>query len=332
MRGPYKKRAHRLEQEVAAAKKDRDAVEVIEVESSTEKVAPAGEEHGQEVQSGWQSYKSSHVFGQNQFLQLVRQPHQWLERRMVMHEVKLSFSVAFIHACFLSEKFVTFEQMSHTMSVPDMASKKSEQLANKSVDYVGEEPKVGMVFSNEDKAYEFYIRYARTVGFSVRKAGHNHQLIAPLDIQMLWSQRLSAMFQTGVRQGASGTPASYKNCLRSKRMKNMQSDDAGALMEYLQKMKGDNPSFFYAVKVDEAEQLTNVFWADPKSIMDYHYFGDEEEELSKAMNQFFVPTQFSYRDLLYLLINLDLMVYKVSTELHNLIRNPQLLHTTTTIS
>ncbi|RZS20460.1 hypothetical protein BHM03_00053013 [Ensete ventricosum] len=52
MRGPYKKRAHRLEQEVAAAKKDRDAVEVIEVESSTEKVAPAGEEHGQEVQSG----------------------------------------------------------------------------------------------------------------------------------------------------------------------------------------------------------------------------------------------------------------------------------------
>ncbi|RWV83556.1 hypothetical protein GW17_00054815 [Ensete ventricosum] len=58
MRGPYKKRAHRLEQEVAAAKKDRDAVEVIEVESSTEKVAPAGEEHGQEVQSG------SHVFGE----------------------------------------------------------------------------------------------------------------------------------------------------------------------------------------------------------------------------------------------------------------------------
>ncbi|CAL9169673.1 unnamed protein product [Musa hybrid cultivar] len=192
-------------------------------------------------------------------------------------------------------------------------------------------------FSQMKLRHEFYIRYAGTVGFSVRKgwwdksarnvtrsivyvcsregyrptnitneakktgsetrtgcparlaikiipdgkycviefvADHNHQLTAPLDIQMLRSQRLLAKFQTGGRQGASQIPASYKNYLRSKRMKNLQSGDAGALMEYLQKMKGDNPSFFYAIQVDEAEQLTNVFWADPKSIMDYHYFGD----------------------------------------------------------
>lgn len=51
-RGPYKKRAHRLVQEVARAKKDRDAAEVFEVQSSTVKVAPAGADHGQEVQSG----------------------------------------------------------------------------------------------------------------------------------------------------------------------------------------------------------------------------------------------------------------------------------------
>ncbi|PWZ56105.1 Protein FAR1-RELATED SEQUENCE 9 [Zea mays] len=33
----------------------------------------------------------------------------------------------------------------------------------------GGEPKVGMVFLNEDKAYEFYANYAETAGFSVRK-------------------------------------------------------------------------------------------------------------------------------------------------------------------
>ncbi|URE40036.1 FAR1 DNA-binding domain [Musa troglodytarum] len=57
-------------------------------------------------------------------------------------------------------------------------------------------------------------------------ADHNHQLTAPLDIQMLRSQRLSAKFQTGGRQGARQIPASYKNYLRSKRVKNMQSGDA----------------------------------------------------------------------------------------------------------
>nr|XP_010923743.1 protein FAR1-RELATED SEQUENCE 5 isoform X1 [Elaeis guineensis] len=194
-----------------------------------------------------------------------------------------------------------------------------------------------MVFANEDKAYEFYVKYAGTVGFSVRKgwwdksarnvtrsrvyvcsregfrpktltndaqkpwpetrtgcparmaikitpggkycvsefvADHNHQLAAPLDIQMLRSQRLLAKVQPGGRQNTSLIPADYRNYLRSERMKDMKNGDAGALLEYLQKMKSKNPSFFYAIQVDEEDQLTNIFWADAQSMMDYHYFGD----------------------------------------------------------
>ncbi|XP_073005076.1 protein FAR1-RELATED SEQUENCE 12-like isoform X1 [Typha latifolia] len=200
----------------------------------------------------------------------------------------------------------------------------------------GGEPKVGMVFPNEEKAYEFYVNYATTVGFSIRKGwwdksarnitrsrvyvcsregfrpksvaidskkprpetrtgcqarmaikitssgrycisefvpDHNHELVAPLDIQKLRSQKLLAKVQPA-RHNATLIPANYKNYLRSKRMKDMQLGDAGALCEYLQKMKSDNPSFFYAIQVDEDDQLTNIFWADAKSMMDFHYFGD----------------------------------------------------------
>ena len=35
--------------------------------------------------------------------------------------------------------------------------------------HAGGEPKVGMMFLTEDRAYEFYVRYAGNVGFNVRK-------------------------------------------------------------------------------------------------------------------------------------------------------------------
>ncbi|KAH7654469.1 FHY3/FAR1 family protein [Dioscorea alata] len=197
-------------------------------------------------------------------------------------------------------------------------------------------PIVGMVFDNEDKAYEYYVNYAGNVGFSVRKGwwdkssknitrsrvyvcsregfrpksvenegkrsrpetrtgcparmaikitsnnkyrvtefvpDHNHQLAAPLDIQLLRSQKLPVKAQPGC-ESSNLIPTGYKNYVRSNRMKEMRRGDAGAVLAYLQKMKGDNPSFYYAIQVDEDDQMTNVFWADAKSIVDYHYFGD----------------------------------------------------------
>ncbi|URE40037.1 FAR1 DNA-binding domain [Musa troglodytarum] len=176
--------------------------------------------------------------------------------------VKLSFSVAFIHACFLIEKFVTSEQMSHTMSVPDLASNKSEQLIRVYAGTVGFSVRKGWWdksarnvtrsrvyvrsregyrptnITNEAKKTQSETRTGCLACLAIKitpdgkdcvtefVADHNHQLTAPLDIQMLRSQRLSAKFQTGGRQGARQIPASYKNYLRSKRVKNMQSGDA----------------------------------------------------------------------------------------------------------
>ncbi|CAM0876551.1 unnamed protein product [Alopecurus aequalis] len=203
----------------------------------------------------------------------------------------------------------------------------------------GGEPKVGMVFLSEEKAYEFYVSFAGTAGFNVRKgcwektaknvrrsrayvcskegfrpksvtaepkkqrpetrtgcqahmtvkittsgkyvvteyvADHNHDLEAPLvDIQILRSQNLLAKLQQPPDPPkVILIPNDYKNYVRTRHTKDMQSGDARAICEYLQRMKGENPSFFYSIQVDEEDQFTNVFWADVKSMMDYNYFGD----------------------------------------------------------
>ncbi|PKA50151.1 Protein FAR1-like sequence 5 [Apostasia shenzhenica] len=205
------------------------------------------------------------------------------------------------------------------------------------VNGVVEEPTIGMVFPNEEKAFEFYVRYAGNIGFNVRKgwwdktarsvtrlrvyvcskegfrpkgcgnetkkprpetrtgcparlaikltsngrycvsefvSEHNHELAAPLDIQMFKSQKFLTKLQSGSSCRTKLIPADYKNYLRSKHMKKMQLGDAGIMVEYLQKMKGENSSFFYAIQVDEDDQLTNCFWADINSMMNYQHFGD----------------------------------------------------------
>ncbi|KAJ1293364.1 hypothetical protein BS78_01G062100 [Paspalum vaginatum] len=203
----------------------------------------------------------------------------------------------------------------------------------------GGEPKIGMVFLDEDKAYEFYASYAETAGFSVRKGwldktaknvtksrayvcskeglrpksisteskksrpetrtgcqahmtikiaasakyvvtefvpDHNHDREAPLvDIQILKSQKLLAKVQPPPDPPKIVLiPNEYKNYTRTKRTTDMQVGDSQAICEYLRRMKGENPSFFYAIQVDEDDQFTNIFWTDVKSIMDYNYFGD----------------------------------------------------------
>ncbi|KAJ8465307.1 hypothetical protein OPV22_027859 [Ensete ventricosum] len=223
-------------------------------------------------------------------------------------------------------------------------------------------PEIDMEFESEEKAYEFYNKYAGHVGFSVRKsssgkssenvtrsrtfvcsrqgfrkdkkgakevkrprpetrigcparmtikitpsgkyrvtefiAEHNHQPAPPSTTHMLRSQRITIELQAaeadlsddsattpkitgetaprpiGGPRNVRFLPADYKNNLRSKRMKAMQMGDAGSVLKYLQSMQLDDPAFFYSIQVDEDDKLTNIFWADAKSIMDFNYFGD----------------------------------------------------------
>ncbi|XP_020105097.1 protein FAR1-RELATED SEQUENCE 5-like isoform X3 [Ananas comosus] len=224
-------------------------------------------------------------------------------------------------------------------------------------------PTIDMEFESEEKAYEYYNRYAGHVGFSVRKSSsdksaenitrsrtfvcsregfrkdkkgakevkrprpetrigcparmtikitstgkyrvtefvpdHNHQPAPPSTTHLLRSQRILTELQAseadlsddsgttppksandnmvkrvGGPKNVAFPPPDYKNFLQSKRMKAMQMGDAGATLKYLQSMQFNNPSFFYAIQVDEDDKITNVFWADAKSRADFNPFGD----------------------------------------------------------
>lgn len=60
---------------------------------------------------------------------------------------------------------------------------------------------------------------------------------------------------------------------RSSRKRNL-GRDAQNLLNYFKKMQGENPGFYYAIQLDDENRMTNVFWADARSITAYNYFGD----------------------------------------------------------
>ncbi|WOL03989.1 protein FAR1-RELATED SEQUENCE 5-like isoform X1 [Canna indica] len=62
--------------------------------------------------------------------------------------------------------------------------------------------------------------------------------------------------------------------LHTNRMRELEKGDAQILLEFLKAKQLEDPSFFYAVQLDDREQVTNFFWADSRSIIDYSYFGD----------------------------------------------------------
>ncbi|KAK1280510.1 Protein FAR-RED IMPAIRED RESPONSE 1 [Acorus gramineus] len=92
--------------------------------------------------------------------------------------------------------------------------------------------------------------------------------LAPKTVVDLMSQ------QVGGRKNLGFTLNDVKNYLRTKRERRMENGIAGALIEYFKKKQKQNPSFFHSMQLDADEQITNVFWADARSIVDYAHFGD----------------------------------------------------------
>ncbi|RVX12248.1 Protein FAR1-related sequence 5 [Vitis vinifera] len=69
------------------------------------------------------------------------------------------------------------------------------------------------------------------------------------------------------------TEVDCRNYMRNNRQRSLEGD-IQLLLDYLRQMHAENPSFVYAVQGDDDQSPSNVFWADPKSRMNYTYFGD----------------------------------------------------------
>ncbi|MCL7047143.1 hypothetical protein MKW94_017882 [Papaver nudicaule] len=79
--------------------------------------------------------------------------------------------------------------------------------------------------------------------------------------------------QSEGHESVGNNVVAFGNHIQSKR-KILGKDDARALLDYFTRKKMENPAFFYSMIVDKENQVTNLFWADARSIMDYNYFGD----------------------------------------------------------
>eukprot|EP00262_Sarcandra_glabra_P015449 TRINITY_DN4756_c0_g4_i1.p1 TRINITY_DN4756_c0_g4~~TRINITY_DN4756_c0_g4_i1.p1 ORF type:complete len:723 (+),score=72.87 TRINITY_DN4756_c0_g4_i1:130-2298(+) len=80
-----------------------------------------------------------------------------------------------------------------------------------------------------------------------------------------------------------------KNLLRTERRRTF-GNDAQMVLEYFQRKQAENPAFFYAIQVDEDQQLANVFWVDARSRLAYEYFGDVVTfDTTYQTNRFRVP-------------------------------------------
>jgi len=124
---------------------------------------------------------------------------------------------------------------------------------------------------------------------------HNHILHSQETTHMLSSQRKVSEFQrhqidladdaglqqrktfdlmskeVGDRTNLGFIRVDQKNYLRKLRQRSLVHGEAGYLLQYFQKKLVKNPTFYHAFQIDAEEQITNIFWADARMLIDYRY-------------------------------------------------------------
>ncbi|XP_043705615.1 protein FAR1-RELATED SEQUENCE 5-like [Telopea speciosissima] len=80
--------------------------------------------------------------------------------------------------------------------------------------------------------------------------------------------------QVGGSENLGCTRVDLNNYLRTKCQRDLAFGEAGSLLAYFENQTRKNPSFTYSLQLDNGEQITNIFWADPMMLNDYALFGD----------------------------------------------------------
>ncbi|PKA52635.1 Protein FAR1-like sequence 5 [Apostasia shenzhenica] len=127
---------------------------------------------------------------------------------------------------------------------------------------------------------------------------HNHLLASPNKIHMLRSHRakvpphrafINESDYVGIKpvqtcalaeklHDAESSVLLYKSqnyyLLQSNRTRDLEKGDLQFLLDFLKSKQSEDPTFCYAVQLDEKDRPTNFFWTDARSIFDYSCFGD----------------------------------------------------------
>jgi zinc finger SWIM domain-containing protein 3 len=182
-----------------------------------------------------------------------------------------------------SSRFVCSNQGSRTENKNFSVSKR-----NRAHTRTGCRVRMGITFERENRTYKVHDLFVE----------HNHILQTAQTSHLMPSQRNISKHQAidievaddsgiapkaaheflGRYVGGSAnlgyTHRDHKNYLRTKRQREMLYGEAGSLLKYFQDKVVENPSFQYAIQMDCEEQISNIFWADAKMIVDYAHFGD----------------------------------------------------------
>ncbi|KAL6227096.1 PREDICTED: protein FAR1-RELATED SEQUENCE 5-like isoform X1 [Fragaria vesca subsp. vesca] len=74
--------------------------------------------------------------------------------------------------------------------------------------------------------------------------------------------------------GFGFTEKGVHDCLHRLKENMIGGADGQSLLDYLKHQQLEDSSFFYSVKVDQYNRVTNFFWRDSRSRLDYDCFGD----------------------------------------------------------
>ncbi|XP_047965985.1 protein FAR1-RELATED SEQUENCE 5-like [Salvia hispanica] len=80
--------------------------------------------------------------------------------------------------------------------------------------------------------------------------------------------------EAGGAQNVVFTLQDARNFLQSKRMNLISAGDCQSLLKHLQSLQASESNLFYSFQVDDQNRMTNFFWCDGASRIDYDCFGD----------------------------------------------------------
>ncbi|KAM1023174.1 hypothetical protein COP2_045249 [Malus domestica] len=80
--------------------------------------------------------------------------------------------------------------------------------------------------------------------------------------------------EVGESQNVGFTKTNCYNFVSREKRIMLEAGDAQSLINHFKRKQVEDPMFFYTVQVDQENQMTNFFWRDGRSIIDYECFGD----------------------------------------------------------
>ncbi|KAL4596155.1 hypothetical protein ACB092_12G143600 [Castanea dentata] len=98
---------------------------------------------------------------------------------------------------------------------------------------------------------------------------HNHELAKPEERPFLRTFK-----EAGIRTGSTYSYLVDEAGGFENKLINVKAGDAQSLVNHFKQRQAEDPMFFYAIQVDQENRMTNFFWRDGRSRIDYNFFGD----------------------------------------------------------